>query len=66
MTLWSSTPHPSLWNLLEPSLWIIWKDQTEKCGLEGDQHPYPGIPDMQGNKQLGMEPEESYCLEEFF
>lgn len=65
MTLWSSTAHSLLWNLLEPSLWSIWKAQTEKCGLEGDQHPCPSIPDMQRN-ELGMEPEESYRMEEFF
>ena len=34
--LWSPTTKSLLWNLLEPSLGIIWKAQTEKCGLWGD------------------------------
>ena len=25
---------PLIWNLLELSLWIVWKAQTEKCGMQ--------------------------------
>lgn len=57
MTLWLSTAHHLLWNLLEPTLQIIWRVQTEKCELEGDQHPCPDVPDLQGKKQLETEPE---------
>lgn len=63
MTLWSSTAHPWLWNVPEPSLWLMWKAETEKCELEGGQHPRETLQICRARNSWKLNQKQSYHLE---